>query len=313
MHMNLEKIEVEFESKQSHPFISDNLLRRLKNIFNKVKSELDKNKNESEKLINEDEILEYFIGLFKDKIGEPYEDEKLKEIIKLGESRFKEKIPPGYKDQEKGGIRQYGDLIAWFQLIDKCSKEKKSAILITDDKKEDWWWLIEGKTMGPRPQLIEEFYKRTKQNFYMYQVDRFMEFSAEHLKQEVDQKAIREIAELRKQREELSKLTKESKIKLSETALRMIEELDKIYKGSQYYLKSAKYDDLFENLMKELWISVSNKEIDKFKNNKVLHDIFYELGKETMEELDKSFKEEKEEKNQKKTEKSKKKNKDQNS
>lgn len=57
----------------------------------------------------------------------------------------------------------------------------KNIIFITDDEKEDWWWVESGKTIGPRPELIDEIRTETKAMFYMYSVDQFLKYAKELL------------------------------------------------------------------------------------------------------------------------------------
>ena len=42
-------------------------------------------------------------------------------------------------------IKKYGDLILWYQIIDKAKESKKPIILISGDVKEDWWLEKNGK------------------------------------------------------------------------------------------------------------------------------------------------------------------------
>jgi hypothetical protein len=53
----------------------------------------------------------------------------LKVIYKEAEQRFKESIPPGYKDNKKPEPDKYGDIVLWFQLIDYAKSEKKTSNL----------------------------------------------------------------------------------------------------------------------------------------------------------------------------------------
>lgn len=66
------------------------------------------------------------------------------------------------KKKDSGDRRLYGDLIVWKQVIQKSKKDKINIILVTDDLKEDWWLKINGKTIGPRFELIKEFHIETK-------------------------------------------------------------------------------------------------------------------------------------------------------
>lgn len=100
---------------------------------------------------------------------------KMKELEKQAEERFKNAIPPGYKDYNKktgnkfyDGVviqNKYGDLILWKQLLDFAKIENTSIIFLTDERKEDWWYDIKGKIIGPKVELLNEFTSITKKNF----------------------------------------------------------------------------------------------------------------------------------------------------
>ena len=49
--------------------------------------------------------------------------------------------------------------------------------------KEDWWLVdVKGKTSGPRPELLQEFKKETKQLCYLYQPSNFITRARDHFK-----------------------------------------------------------------------------------------------------------------------------------
>lgn len=74
-------------------------------------------------------------------------------------------------------------------------------ILVTDDRKDDWWLKIDGKTIGPRPELLQEIYMRAGVTFYMYSADPFMKYAGKYLRHKVEKKAIDEVREVRKEDE----------------------------------------------------------------------------------------------------------------
>lgn len=73
-----------------------------------------------------DKIHNKIIDLFAGKVGAAYSLEKLEEIHRIGSLRYELKLPPGYEDRAKGGIKSYGDLLIWFQTIDIAKKKKKT-------------------------------------------------------------------------------------------------------------------------------------------------------------------------------------------
>lgn len=161
--------------------------------------------------LSNDEILEFIETTFEGKTGKPFGDAKIKEIIQLGEKRYEAKIPPGYKDSNKDSIedatKKYGDLLVWLQTLEYAKENSCSVVFITDDKKEDWWLEQSGRTISPRPELIEEFIKETGQSFWMYSVSKFIEETASINKKEVNPVVMDEI---RKISERLEKITRET-------------------------------------------------------------------------------------------------------
>lgn len=132
--------------------------------------------------IASDEILEFVDTVFSTRTGNPFDETKLKELAVEGETRYGHDIPPGYKDGKKDGsddpYRKFGDLIVWKQILAKGKETSKPVIFISDDKKEDWWLEQSGRTIGPRPELREEFIREASNEFWMYSVDKFIQEAA---------------------------------------------------------------------------------------------------------------------------------------
>lgn len=198
-------------SKDRHPFINDDKLNELNNLSSHVVNNLEEQQASLLQKLSNDEILEFIENTFEGKTGNPFDAEKIKEIIEIGEQRYEAKIPPGYKDSNKDSTedptRKYGDLLVWLQTLEYAKEHSCSVVFITDDKKEDWWLEQSGRTISPRPELIEEFIKETEQNFWMYSVSKFIQETANINKKEVSPDIMDEI---RKISERLEKMTKET-------------------------------------------------------------------------------------------------------
>ena len=197
----IEKIEKDLKSKRQHPFLSEKSLASLCGSFDAVKAELDKSKSSHTSLIASDKILESIEKLIGGRVGDPYEEKTMDALAKEGEKRYELSIPPGYKDSSKkpdgDPYRKFGDLIIWKQLMEKSKSETKDIILVMDDNKEDWWLKFQGNTIGPQPELIEEFAKETGQKFHMYLADRFLEYAGQFLEEDVSEPVIEELKRLR--------------------------------------------------------------------------------------------------------------------
>lgn len=187
-----------------HPVIKmQKIVAKISKNYVEVKKEINKYKEKHPKWTEKDSILEEVSKLFKDKIGDNYNEQKLDEIKREGEKRYSKDIPPGYKDGSKVEARRFGDLIGWFQVIDKAKEAEKPILFITDERKDDWWRKVRGKTIGPRHELIKEMKEKTGQNFHMYTFENFLEY-AKKVNLKVSAEVLEEARELSRAREESS-------------------------------------------------------------------------------------------------------------
>ncbi|MES1965917.1 PIN-like domain-containing protein [Psychrobacter sp. AH5] len=164
---------------------------------------------------SEDEVRVKLDELFMNKVGEEPNEEFLRKTYEGGETRYKKKIPPGYKDSNKeknpeeanflfNGIeyqRKFGDLIIWKQIVSysKDSDTLKNVIFVTDDSKEDWWEIIDSrgeKVIGARPELKNEIYKEAEiESFKMYHTNDFLTDAEKYYDISIDETAIDEAKE----------------------------------------------------------------------------------------------------------------------
>lgn len=228
---NYDRIKKDLETYTRHPVLTiDDLIEKLNENRRLVEDEVDKLKKNHPKWTDNDEIQKTLEDLLDGNVGPQYTRSEIEDVYKEGELRYTLKIPPGYRDAEtKRDFTKYGDLILWHQMMDKSKKEATSIIFITDDVKDDWWLKIKGER-APRPELIQEFVSETNNQFYMYPVNRFMDWAKEYLDIEINRKAIGEIEKVRKSDEISFKvnvepwsewsytLPKESDVKMSEWA-----------------------------------------------------------------------------------------------
>lgn len=198
---DLEKIDQALRNTRQHPFVSTSMLENIANLFKTLKSELEDNKDSLLIRLSNDEILQRLGDLFDGKIDSGFTPQELESIYLEGAKRVEKKIPPGFKDAKAkvnclDDYRIYGDLILWKEILKKSATDRKGIIFVTDDKKEDWWLEAQGRRIGPLPGLIQEFFEETKQSFYMYTVDRFMEYASKFLNTEVTMKMIEEVRDV---------------------------------------------------------------------------------------------------------------------
>lgn len=123
----------------------------------------------------DDDILSKIIEIFDKNLGDSFGDDQ-ENLITLAKERYKNKIPPGYKDENKED-NTYGDFFLWEQILRYAEKEKKSIILVTSEQKEDWWEKISGKNLGLRHEMKKEAFSRLDKGnkVLVYQTTNFLQ------------------------------------------------------------------------------------------------------------------------------------------
>ncbi len=165
---------------------------------------LDSNKDRNLLVLSaeEDEILEKILAIFDQRVGLPPTEEELRAIKEEGKNRYKNAIPPGYKDDKKKNESDdnnaYGDLIIWKQIIKYAKDNQVGIIYVTHDQKEDWWNIVKGKTIGPRFELRKEFQDETQQEFHMYSMNSFISTYNKMNKVPIDKSAVQEVINFEK-------------------------------------------------------------------------------------------------------------------
>ncbi|PKF60574.1 hypothetical protein CW745_13645 [Psychromonas sp. psych-6C06] len=201
------KVRKSLKESTQHPFVKSEILDKLDDVFEELKTELNGNKAVHTDRIVNDDIKDSLGLIFEGRTGESYSDKTLEEIIMDGAKRYEQQIPPGYMDAKtkkvngdckvlKEKCRPYGDLIVWKQLLEKAKEEDNSVIFITDDSKEDWWELAGKVTIGPRPELTEEFVSVVKKDFHMYSADKFLVLARKYLGSEASDETLKEVQEV---------------------------------------------------------------------------------------------------------------------
>jgi DNA-binding transcriptional MerR regulator len=150
-------------------------------------------------LLADDTIRDRLTEIVGQRVGPPYDAERLAEIYAEGSERFADERPPGYMDAaSKDEPEMYGDLVLWMQILDKSVKtEVAGLVLVTDDTKDDWWWRFRGRKLGPRPELVEELKSISGAQLHMYTSDLFLRQARDYLDQDVSAEAVEEAERVR--------------------------------------------------------------------------------------------------------------------
>ena len=174
--------------------------------------ELDNLEKEHYSVISGDKIRDKLDAILAGRIGPmPTNQKVIDKLEKEADERFKNKIPPGYMDDDKKNSveptfsysnliyqRKFSDYLVWSQLIAFATDSKPSCLIfVTDDNKEDWWLKIKQngeKTISPRPELISEITQLTSvERFHMYSSESFLQYANKLLSAGVSNEAIEEV------------------------------------------------------------------------------------------------------------------------
>jgi uncharacterized protein YutE (UPF0331/DUF86 family) len=206
------KTLVEKTSKNDkHPYLEigifsefENQSKLLEQYVSKFSTSFDEFRKTFEKEVNQkkatleaslvnDEILTQFEIFFK--TTKPFSFNEIMQIISEGEIRYRNRIPPGYMDDEdKIGFQKFGDLIVWKDILRNTVFEKQDVILVTNDMKEDWWQISDkSRSNLPRYELIKEIYDTTGKSFWMYDMNQFLFKSKKYLQTEIQKETIDDV------------------------------------------------------------------------------------------------------------------------
>ncbi|WP_236191317.1 PIN-like domain-containing protein [Pseudomonas pharyngis] len=214
--LNLSRDIEKLRLKKRHALINpEPLVSGFEKLADDFLRELETLQEAQQTLTAPDPLKERIEDLFEGKVGPAFSDqEEVNSASKIAEERYKNKTPPGYKDEAKekeeidefiyNGItykKKFGDYFVWNQLLTHtANSELKNIIFITDDSKEDWWLQIdmEGpKTIGPRVELVDEAFRVGKLNtFLMYKPEGFLKQSQVYLKTNISEQTLNEVREI---------------------------------------------------------------------------------------------------------------------
>lgn len=259
----LEKAKKDIEeSYKNHPFLDLNDIKKKMDIGLKgVEIEIKRAKSSHPKRIEKDDVLDQINNLFEDNIWPNYDEKTLETIKKEGKERYEKKIPPGYKDDKKTEDKKYGDLILWYQIIDKAKESKKPIIFISGDIKEDWWLEKNGKRIMPLPKLKKEIFEKAGVDFHIYTADRFLEYFDN---KNIDKNTISEVRKIRELEEKRMELRRRSLMERDRDIenrfferywieyLHLFEQLERLFMEINHLKINSKYSEEFDHMFHKL-------------------------------------------------------------
>lgn len=209
---SIKRMEDQFDKLQlrkRHSYIdTDPFMENLKGKADEFFKTLSDLEEESISISSTDPIREKLDEVLQSRVGPPPSQKQVDSWQAEGENRYSAGIPPGFEDAGKdsgdsgvfsyGGVlykRKFGDLIVWKQIEEYCEKKKiKDLVFVTDDSKSDWMLKVGGKTVGVRPELVDEI-ERTSgvARFHIYSTDEFLNYANEYLDADIDESSIEEV------------------------------------------------------------------------------------------------------------------------
>lgn len=222
---SLNKIQQELESIYKNNILSscgikkhlyNSLSDEIQELQEKIKKPIDdyiQNKISpriaSKKSISELDIIRNRIDtIIQDKVGSAPTQEKINAINEEGKTRYANKQPPGFMDENKKESSffakvelqdKFGDLYLWKEIIEISKSEKiKNVIFICDDNKKDWWFIQSGKTHGVLESLKTEICNESNiDNFKIINQLTFLHEAKNHLENiSIQESSLKEVEEL---------------------------------------------------------------------------------------------------------------------
>lgn len=213
----LKTLKEKTKNKEKHPYLEETFFKKMDSevisfekyikdfekitieFYKKFEEVIKEKEEEIKKSILEDKVLNAVNEKFK--VGNEYTFDKLMNIVKEGQIRYANDIPPGYEDlDDKAGIQIYGDLIIWKQILEYAKSIKKPIIFVSNDVKPDWIDPLIKET--PRFELLKEFNSYTNEYFWSYNISRFLYEINKILDTKLKENVLEEIEEIQIEKEE---------------------------------------------------------------------------------------------------------------
>ncbi|MDY7528145.1 MULTISPECIES: PIN-like domain-containing protein [unclassified Cryobacterium] len=159
-----------------------------------------------------DAVLSVVTSLYEGRVGTEFTASELAAVYSEGAKRYAADVPPGYKDSAKGDPGKYGDLVIWKQILQKAEGARSSAIFVTDDGKEDWWRIFHGQRLGPRPELVDEYFSISGKRVHFYSPEQFLREAQSRFSLGLTEETIGEVEEVSTQSPERLKHVAERRL-----------------------------------------------------------------------------------------------------
>lgn len=164
--------------------LQKDLFEKIEEIQDVIHDYKDKHATEIQLNINflEKDEVNKFVERLKQQgcLGEDISFTRKLEILREGELRYNNLIPPGFRDNEKVGEDRFGDLFIWKDMISVAREQDSNILFVCNDTKEDWWKKEKGRPEDLRKELNKEFAESNPElHIHFLTLDRFFSYIAE--------------------------------------------------------------------------------------------------------------------------------------
>jgi hypothetical protein len=170
------------------------LVAILEEPIEQVRKAVESARQRHRETLKPDERKDKIADLFAERVGPRYSAERLAAVCQLGGLRYENEMPPGFRDKNKRGMEQFGDLVVWFQILDYAREQKRPIVLVTDDEKQDWWEKDGKKKLGPHSMLKQEMMREAGVEFYAYSLGNFAIYVGKLFNRPLSEEAVEDLA-----------------------------------------------------------------------------------------------------------------------
>jgi len=139
-----------------------------------------------------DPVISRLSHILEGRIGHPLETNLKRAKIEEARHRFKDSIPPGYKDAGKGD-NFAGDYLIWVEILREATNRSLDVLFVTGDVKEDWWRIESGQAKGPRPELVAEMAATANVKLFMLRPASLLHHASKILRVRVSEDSVLDV------------------------------------------------------------------------------------------------------------------------
>lgn len=172
----LNRLKDSFSDNGQHPYIRDTLRVDFDKMMNLLKDALDKDRNFLLGHLNASYLRKRINDMFRDRIGDPYEQSQLEQLYQESEERHKQRKHPCLDFSNSKNIRiRHHRLIVWKQIERHAIETKKPIVLVLNRITPNWFFIFNDAMVRPHQNLISEFIKDTGQNIVVITAYEFID------------------------------------------------------------------------------------------------------------------------------------------